>query len=200
MRFEEESKLKILEKARDQFLEHGYRGASLRNIAAQAGMTTGALYHHFRGKDELFVEVCLHGFELMDRKFKSAEKMTQGLPPAERILAFFDAYVSFFFEHADYYELIETLQIDREKLNIPEPLVRRMDQASAAALVPMVRVLSEQNEAPQAVMEQVLLLVAFAEGLFQCKRKGLLDRMNIPFGNLRRLVMTKLPGLLEPSG
>jgi AcrR family transcriptional regulator len=200
MRFEEESKLKILEKARDHFLEHGYRGASLRNIAAQAGMTTGALYHHFRGKDELFVEVCLHGFELMDRKFKSAEKMTQGLPPAERILAFFDAYIAFFFEHGDYYALIETLQIDREMLKIPETLVRRMDQASAAALSPMVRVLSEQNEDSQPVMEQVLLLVAFAEGLFQCKRKGLLDRMNIPFGNLRRLVMTKLPGLLEPSG
>ena len=120
MNWEDDNKLKILEKARDHFLKHGYRGASLRNIARDSRLTTGALYHYFRGKDELFVDVCLHGFELMTRRFESAEKMTEGRPAAERIISFFDGYVSFFFENRDYYELIERLQINREKLNIPE--------------------------------------------------------------------------------
>lgn len=44
----------ILEAARTQFAEHGYRGATIRAIAAKAGVDP-ALVHHFYGtKEELF--------------------------------------------------------------------------------------------------------------------------------------------------
>lgn len=44
----------ILEAARAQFAEHGYRGATIRAIAARAGVDP-ALVHHFYGtKEELF--------------------------------------------------------------------------------------------------------------------------------------------------
>jgi len=36
------------------FTEHGYAGASLDTIVAEADVTKGALYHHFSGKRELF--------------------------------------------------------------------------------------------------------------------------------------------------
>jgi AcrR family transcriptional regulator len=170
-------------------------------VLRNSGLTDSsiALYHYFRGKDELFVDVCLHGFELMTRRFESAEKMTEGRPAAERIISFFDGYVSFFFENRDYYELIERLQINREKLNIPEELMERIKQASSASLAPMVRAISaggvESSE--ERTFEQVILFVAFAEGLFQCLRKGLLDRTGVPFGNVRSLILSKLQGLLE---
>jgi len=44
--------------------------------------------------------------------------------------------ISFFFENRDYYELIERLQINREKLRIPEELMERMKTASSASLAP----------------------------------------------------------------
>lgn len=47
----------ILRAARDSFAEHGYAGASLRDIAERAGTTHGLLLHHFRGKDELLAAV-----------------------------------------------------------------------------------------------------------------------------------------------
>ena len=44
----------ILEAARAQFAEHGYRGATIRAIAATAGVDP-ALVHHFYGtKEALF--------------------------------------------------------------------------------------------------------------------------------------------------
>jgi len=44
----------ILNSAKAEFLEYGFADASLRRIAANAGVTTGALYRHFRDKDALF--------------------------------------------------------------------------------------------------------------------------------------------------
>ena len=48
---------KIVEAARAEFLEKGFRGASLQQIAARAGLTTGALYTRYRGKDDLFASL-----------------------------------------------------------------------------------------------------------------------------------------------
>ena len=49
-----ETKKKLLESAKKEFLEKGFTGASLRTIAANAGVTTGAMYRHFKDKDAFF--------------------------------------------------------------------------------------------------------------------------------------------------
>lgn len=49
-----ETKKKILDSAMAEFLEKGFMNASLRTIAANAGVTTGAMYRHFKDKDALF--------------------------------------------------------------------------------------------------------------------------------------------------
>lgn len=43
--------------ARGLFAEQGYAGTSLEAVVAGAEVTKGALYHHFRGKQELYAEV-----------------------------------------------------------------------------------------------------------------------------------------------
>ncbi len=50
----EETKAKILASAKSEFLDKGFTNASLRTIAANAGLTTGAMYRHFKDKDALF--------------------------------------------------------------------------------------------------------------------------------------------------
>ena len=45
---------KIIECAKQEFLEKGFEGASMRNIAENAGYTTGMLYGRFADKGELF--------------------------------------------------------------------------------------------------------------------------------------------------
>lgn len=47
-------KERLLASAKEEFLAHGFRNASLRKICAKAGVTTGALYFFFRSKEELF--------------------------------------------------------------------------------------------------------------------------------------------------
>lgn len=47
----------LLRAARERFASDGYVASSLTLIAADAGVTKGALYHHFAGKEELFASV-----------------------------------------------------------------------------------------------------------------------------------------------
>ncbi len=44
----------LLDAARDQFAERGYTGTGREQVAAAAGVTRGALYHHFGTKEGLF--------------------------------------------------------------------------------------------------------------------------------------------------
>ena len=47
----------LIEAAKKEFLEKGYNKASLRNICAKAGMTTGALYFFFDNKEDLYSSI-----------------------------------------------------------------------------------------------------------------------------------------------
>src|SRR5437763_3500700 len=46
----------LLDAAEEVFAKRGFEGASLDEIAETAGYTRGAIYKHFRGKEDLFLE------------------------------------------------------------------------------------------------------------------------------------------------
>src|SRR3954471_10690844 len=46
------SRERILESARDAFVERGLIGASIGDVSAAASASVGAVYHHFDGKEE----------------------------------------------------------------------------------------------------------------------------------------------------
>ncbi len=50
----ERSRAAILETALRLFSKQGYRGTSIREIAEEAGISTGNVYHHFPDKEALF--------------------------------------------------------------------------------------------------------------------------------------------------
>lgn len=50
----DKTKEAILQSARKEFSAVGFREASLRRIAADAGVTTGSIYRYFENKDALF--------------------------------------------------------------------------------------------------------------------------------------------------
>lgn len=47
----------IIEAARREFARSGYVGTTNREIAEQAGITTGAIYHYFRSKQDVYLAV-----------------------------------------------------------------------------------------------------------------------------------------------
>ncbi|HDU8423393.1 TPA: TetR/AcrR family transcriptional regulator, partial [Acinetobacter baumannii] len=52
-----ETRKKLIEVARRAFAEYGYADTSMDKLTAEAGLTRGALYHHFGDKRGLFAAV-----------------------------------------------------------------------------------------------------------------------------------------------
>jgi AcrR family transcriptional regulator len=48
-----DTRQRILDAAKELFVERGYEAASLREIAERVGVTKAALYYHFPGKEDL---------------------------------------------------------------------------------------------------------------------------------------------------
>ncbi|MGH2825300.1 MAG: TetR/AcrR family transcriptional regulator, partial [Thermoleophilaceae bacterium] len=52
-----ETQRRLIAAARTEFARVGYAGAATERIVRAAGLTRGALYHHYRGKRDLFEAV-----------------------------------------------------------------------------------------------------------------------------------------------
>lgn len=68
----QETRQRILDAARSLFAERGYEGASNRAIADEADLTTGAIYHYFDRKLDIYLAVFADTYALMDRRIGDA--------------------------------------------------------------------------------------------------------------------------------
>lgn len=74
---DKETREKLIESAKAEFMEKGYNKASLRSICSSAGVTTGALYFFFEDKADLFRAIVGNAvdglFEIMQAHFDEDE-------------------------------------------------------------------------------------------------------------------------------
>ena len=79
---------KILASAKSLFTEKGYEGATIRDIAAAAGMSTGAVFASFTDKSDLFNEIIGADRESL---FEVMRAEAVGASAEEALNAMFDA-------------------------------------------------------------------------------------------------------------
>ncbi len=70
----------IHQAAKTEFLEKGYKDASLRNIVKSVGMTTGAFYGYYKSKEELFEALTGEHYAYLLNCFKKAQKEFADIP------------------------------------------------------------------------------------------------------------------------
>jgi AcrR family transcriptional regulator len=122
---------RILDGARRCFVTYGYEGATVRRLEDATGMSRGAIFHHFRDKDSLFLALAQEDAERM-----ASVVAEQGLVQVMRDLLA---------QPAD--ELLDTrLEVSRRLRTDPE--FRRRWAAQSAALTDATRQrLHRQSEA-----------------------------------------------------
>mgnify|MGYP002521165900 CR=1 FL=1 len=77
---------KIMECAKQEFLEKGFEGSSMRDIAEKAGYTTGMLYGRFADKSELFKALVESSAEKLYDYYTDARENFETLSPDKQFL------------------------------------------------------------------------------------------------------------------
>lgn len=96
----------ILKGAFDVFATEGYHGLSMRQLANALGVTTGTLYHHYRSKDELFLDLIRHQAQA---DIAAAAEFVRTLDTTKERLT---ALISFVTEQAEYFTKLILIIID----------------------------------------------------------------------------------------
>lgn len=109
----EELAAQLLEAGKAEFLEHGFRGASLRSIAARLGVTTGAIYRYYADKESLFEALVEKPARELERRDREVQQSFSELPLEEQLTGFpritaeeRDWMIEYIYDHFDAFKLI----------------------------------------------------------------------------------------------
>jgi AcrR family transcriptional regulator len=90
----QQTRAKVLAAARKLFSEHGYEGATIRDIATAAGMSTGAVFANFSDKSDLFREIICQDMEALVAQMRDAA--AKGKTIEDALLRIFTAGYGFY--------------------------------------------------------------------------------------------------------
>jgi AcrR family transcriptional regulator len=110
----------LLELGIDLFTRHAYDDISIDDLAEEAGISKGLLYHYFRSKREFYVETV----RAASRRLQLLTTPDPALPPPDRLRAAIDAHLRYIQEHGAVYVAV---------------------YRSGAAIAPEVREILEQH-------------------------------------------------------
>ena len=143
-----ERRQQLLEAAFTLFMKKGYRATTTEEIARSVGLTKGALYFHYKNKEELVIEivgaVCKQIFDTIEAiprekatpavVFRSLVEAKLGFPEAD-----FANYLDLWGQAVrikkvrrmirEMYEQFDLTFADRISLNYSKPLKQRLDVA-----------------------------------------------------------------------
>ncbi len=122
---------RVLECAKQEFLEKGYKDASLRVIAANAGTSTGSIYTRFGDKAGLFrgvveptanemkrmfleIQEAFHRFDAAQQRKQMGKYTADGL----------DAILDYIYDHFDEFRLLLDASYGTEFQNFVDELTR----------------------------------------------------------------------------
>jgi TetR/AcrR family acrAB operon transcriptional repressor len=119
------TRLKIIEGARQSFLTRGVSRTSMEQIAAEAGVTRGAIYWHFANKKEIFTAMREQVFlPLIDRMDENLQ-LENIDDPLEQLIQFLNGTIETLNESLETRQTYEILMI---KCEYVDDLVEVLDQ------------------------------------------------------------------------
>lgn len=178
-KYPEQTVQKILSIANELFMKNGYDNTSLDDIANSCGVTKGAIYHHFKSKEDLLISMMESTESQMDWFFEI--KNNSSLTGLEKLQKIFD------------HELkdVEKIRVDalfQHGLNDPK-IIRRQLQFSVETIAPLIEDLllegikdgSIQTEQPKQVAEMMIILINIwiNPGIFPTTKEEILKKVNL---------------------
>lgn len=183
MEMRKNNREKIISTARKLFLRYGYNGISIREIAKEAKLTTGAIYFHFDNKRDIYRTVCNEAVELLIAKFK--EGIANRKTVNQKLISIYDSYVEFYEKHRDYYKIIMEYKADYSHKSNDEIIKKFMELLKITAETFSTGVNTGIFRPLDPVLV-ALFLAAVTEGMIQYKKLGIYNVLNVHDDDFRK--------------
>lgn len=86
------------------FSEFGYRGATMDEIASNAGLVKGTLYYHFKSKEEIFNFIVKEGLQIL--QYQVAEIQNMNIDPIEKLVNICKIQLAFLYKYTDFFKIV----------------------------------------------------------------------------------------------
>jgi len=127
-----ETRQAILDAARELFVTEGVDATTMRAIAERIGYTPTAIYHHFKDKDTLLVELCMADFRFLGQ---SLHKIGRIEDPVERLRRMGLAYADFALANKSQYRFMFMTPMRHDMVDSDGNRVRPPDEDAYAFLL-----------------------------------------------------------------
>ena len=191
---------RLLAAAATVFAQRGYHAASVEEVASEAGYSTGAVYHHFKGKEDLFL--ALFEEHVAERIRDYAETFARGQDTEQQARGGADRWMAFLREEPNFFPLY----VEFWAAAIRDPKLRRRFSARLGAFRDTFASQIEQGaedagvELPPGFAQQFGIVInALGNGMALEK---LADPDGVPdelLGDALALIFAGLAGLATPA-
>jgi AcrR family transcriptional regulator len=137
------SRDKILDVAEALFARRGYTGVGMRELADATGLGKSSLFHHFRGKAELYCVVVARALERIEARV--APLFASSAPPAERLERLVGALVDQLAEQPTTARLLLRSLFEEEEFADDPPAEAARAEAIVASLVTRMQALLHEG-------------------------------------------------------
>jgi len=126
---------RMLKQAQHLFSQHGYHGASIRDIAQACGLANASLYYHFGNKQNLYFEVLKEYIAEIAQQLREAGAVEGSC--RERLTRMADAYAEIIVESQSAIQTLirDLAQFDREEIQHLLPDARDQIQSTISTVL-----------------------------------------------------------------
>ncbi len=185
----------VLETARDLILSEGYDCVTVRRIAREAGLTTGAIYSNFRNKAEILGILLTEAWEVLRTQI-------MGLIPQEqnkllRLRLYFSAYRHFSNEYPSLFSLMMYVASRPDVFaELQEEVQMDLLRRRAELVNQMVELVQEMKTEGMLQVDDpvtyVVGLISAANGLLEARNRSLASQYGAQMDRVDELVMDRL--------
>ena len=131
---EQQVRDRIVRAASAVFAEKGYHGATIADVVARSGLSVGAIYTHFRGKEELFLDSCdLIAGRGLDELAVRLAPLSSTPERLDAALAYYIETIDMFGDEPGQVSLVRAWAEADAEPGVREMLVRRRERLVGAA-------------------------------------------------------------------
>jgi len=181
---------RILDAARERFLEGGLDGLSMRGIASKVGVSSMTLYLYYDSRQDIIRHIVAEGFALLNAALRDA---TKSAPASDRIERFGESYIKFALDNPRYYAAMFQYLADSRAQG--EDIDGMLVEPSGEALGILKNAVTEVSGEPGGSDKRAATIWCALHGLAMLSIGGQLEPHSIATEDVRSLIANAGPWL-----